>query len=344
MTNIDELINSENFNIFCKILDDEILTIQKNKNLCSDCNSSDLIIDNKNGIIICKQCGQVNENIIDTSNEWKSYDNNNNNARINLTNYNSNRHQYYSNISYKINSFNKESKILNNICEKYKIPKNIEYEAKVLRKIINNYKHVSGKNIGKYKIIRGNNRISINANCIYIACLKNKYSITIINLAKMFNITEKEINKGFKICKSILDSDSSEKSNLSLSYTIPAYFIKNYCVELKINEDGIQLALNIANNINILKIATNFTTISLAASSILLMSNILNINLTKQQIASLFNISNATLTKVYKEIIKYKKILIDDTYINIILNDIQNEIKNEQIPEYIKNKLKLYNI
>jgi transcription initiation factor TFIIIB Brf1 subunit/transcription initiation factor TFIIB len=348
--NIDKMLKSDDFKNYCSAINPKHVDLKSTNDKihkCHACNSYELVYDNKNGIVVCNDCGQELNNIIDSSNEWNSYDCFNNNARINIlannpafqSSYTTNKMQYYRTVSYKYISFNKECKILNSICEKYKIPKNIEYDAKILRKLISEYKHTSGKNIGKLKIIRGNNRVSINANCIYLACLQNNYAITILKLANMFEISEKEINKGYKMCKSILHDDK-----ITLKYMTPAYFITNYCNELKIKPEDQIMAQEITSSIDKLKIATNFTTISLAAASILLTCNVKNLGITKQQIAQLFNISVATIFKAYKTIIKYQKILIDTTYTELIIDDINKKLLDVKIPNNIKNKFIKYNI
>src|SRR3989344_4740982 len=80
--NIRDILNSSQFTQFFNLMRQEI-TVESNKKetLCINCKKDIFVEDYKNGVIICKNCGQVINEIIDVNPEWKSYDNDNSNAR-----------------------------------------------------------------------------------------------------------------------------------------------------------------------------------------------------------------------------------------------------------------------
>ena len=349
------ILNSSEFQSFYNIVNNELNST--NPHICINCHSESLIDDFKNGIIVCQKCGQVNNNIIDNTIEWKSFDNTKNDrCHTNINNLlnptiQSNLHNKKLNqinsrnlISYKNQSLNKEFKIISNICNIAKIPKNIENDAKIIRKMISECKHNFGKNSGNYKIIRGNNRISINANTLYFACIKNNYAITISDIATLYNIKDKDMNKGFKNCKKMLQNDNVYNNNEK--YIKSSHFIKTYCDKLKIKQEFIDVAIVICNNIDSLKLSSNHTPTSIASASILLMIDMYNINtITRKEIAHIFNLSDATVFKTFKIIKPYKNILINQTLVDQILLTINELIsKSKIIPQNILTRFSKFNI
>ena len=52
---------------------------QNKNNMCSNCNSNENIIEDFSlGIVVCKNCGQVLDSIIDANPEWRSFEDDNN--------------------------------------------------------------------------------------------------------------------------------------------------------------------------------------------------------------------------------------------------------------------------
>ena len=163
----------------------------KKKVCCDNCNSDDIIEDTSQGILVCRSCGQVVSNLMDSGAEWSQYNDDNkkdmnrcshpisqllpqSSTATTISGTCSSRIKTlhgWSAMPYKERSLNEVFKIIQKKCIHGKIVKCIEDDAKIMYKNISNCKHINGKNIGKSVIIRGKNRTSVIAACILFACI-----------------------------------------------------------------------------------------------------------------------------------------------------------------------------
>lgn len=190
---------------------------------CETCLTDDyLAIDTANGVVVCTQCGAVMTELFDSNPEWKSYDGNTSSARCNGSNNvflpqsslgtsisGSNRNRVkvlhgWNAMPYKERSLNVELKEIQNVCRDAGILKCIEDDTKILYKMISDSKHLYGKNQGKYIIIRGDKRKGLKGACLYFACKRKGDTRSPKEIAKLFGIKDKDIRKGCKTCKKLL--------------------------------------------------------------------------------------------------------------------------------------------
>jgi transcription initiation factor TFIIIB Brf1 subunit/transcription initiation factor TFIIB len=210
----------------------------------------------------------------------------------------------WSMMPYKEMSLNKIFKKIGDICVKNKIIKCVEMDAKIMYAQISECKHTTGKNKNKYIITRGINRISIIGACVYFACERKNISRTPKEIAKMFNISLVDINRG---CKKFSKLIKQKNFDLNIGICSSENFVMRYCNKLKLKEKDTNTSIMIVKNIDKLKIITDHTPLSIAAASILLMATINNLKtITKKIIASEFEISVTTLIKTYKKILLHK--------------------------------------
>ena len=177
---------------------------------CCDDSNNHMITD---GMMICKVCNVIINNIIDAP-EWRNYKNSNsnptrcgmptnellpesslgtnilvrgNNEKMNKIN----RYQKWNSMPYKERSL-------------YKVHKDIEQKCidGGLNNCINKTAQGFYTIISQTKISRGKNRIGIIAACIYHACKEHKVPRSINELSSLFNIDSKIMNKG---CKNFLE-------------------------------------------------------------------------------------------------------------------------------------------
>ena len=203
--------------------------------------------------------------------------------------------------------------------------------------------HQSGKNKGKPIITRGFNREGIVASCLFIACRRNNETHSTKEIASYFNIDERDVNKGLRSLLSIMNDDTMVND---IGTSKVAHFIKRKCDEMEIKNSHADVAIIIGNNIDKLNIASNHTTFSLAAASILLMANIYSLkHITKKKLSKTFyNLSDVTIGKTYKQIKDYKSILIDDKKVNDIIIDINIKKQNKIVPRVVWEQMKIFNI
>ncbi len=328
-------------------------------NVCHSCNSDDLYEDTTQGILLCQNCGQILDELIDHNPEWKNYEdtvgeNARCGAQINTLlpqsslgtsisgSYRSRLKiiQGWNSMPYRERSLNNEFKKIHAICQKLGASKCIEDDTKIMYKIASESKHESGKNKGKKVITRGKNRISISAACMFRACEKKGMIYTPKEIADCYNISYADINHGIKKLRKLLEPTQFTKNNVN----IPNQFIKRYCNNLKMLSSHTEEAMQIANNIEKIGIASAHNPYSLAAACILFVAEIHKLkHITTEKLAKEFNVSETTIIKTFKKIKKYKDILPNDNMANDLAKKI-NESDDDEIPEEIKKQMILFGI
>ena len=160
---------------------------------CTSCNKvGTLIEDCHDGVVVCLNCGMVNNKLVDYGAEWRSYNNDDNRGEgmnrcgcptnfffpkssqgtivVGTRNSRLRRKQTWIGTVYKERSLSQVFNYITKICVKNNISKIIIDTAKTLYQKISNCKYKGGKNDGKQIIIRGDNRKSVIANCVHKAC------------------------------------------------------------------------------------------------------------------------------------------------------------------------------
>ena len=230
---------------------------------------------------------------------------------------------------YKERSDNIMFKKIHIVCQKYKIYRKIEDDAKIMCKRMSGTKHKTGKNTGKTIITRGFNRSGIVAACLFIACRRNDETRSVKEIAHYFGIAEKDVNKGIRSLLSILDDDDIV-NDIGTSKVV--HFIRRKCNELSVQNKHAHTAYVIANNIDKLNIGSNHTTYSLAAACILLTADIYHLeNITKKRLSTTFcGLSDVTIGKTYNQIKDLGEILVNDALVSEISGEIMKQ-KNKRI-------------
>ena len=309
-------------------------------NMCYECKSDLIVEDQSNGCVLCQNCGQVIDVIIDNSSDWKHL-----NENVDIYNHSNvlfpqssigttisggrgtimKMIHNWQKMPYKERSLSIELKKIGNICAQTNMFKSVEDDAKLLCKMVNECK----KN-NKYVITRGKNRISTSAACLYFACLKRNVSRAPKEIAKLYDIKLSELNTGIKNVRKLINTDEIINHNMCS----PIHFIKRFCNNLNILTCNVEKIINVTNNVEKLNIVTEHNPYSIAAACILLVSDIYNFNnITRKKIATEFNISGIIINRTYKKIEQYKSIVVDNDKtekeyqkMNIIDNVIPNEI------------------
>ncbi|VBB18375.1 transcription initiation factor IIB [Yasminevirus sp. GU-2018] len=327
------------------ILNEGVIHTKKQEDTCPDCGSTNFIEDYTKGIIFCG-CGQVIDTIFDNGMERRNHDgDDNDNVKSGMVH---NRLLPQSSLGtsvtakgrlkklhiwnampYKERSDNIMFKKIHNVCVVYGIVRKIEDDAKILCKRVSGTVHKTGKNKGKPIITRGFNRSGIVAGCLFIACRRNDETRAVKEIAFYFDISERDVNKGIRSLLAILDDDSIVK-DIGTSKVI--HFIRRKCDELQIKNKYTEIAKTIANNIDKLNIASNHTTYSLAAASILLMADMHGLkSITKKKLSQTFcGLSDVTIGKTYNQIKDLRRILIDDAKVDDICKEITKQ-RNKRI-------------
>lgn len=333
-----------------------------NKDICSKCLKSNSIVeDTVYSILVCTNCGQVIGNLVDQNPEWRQFeDDNKGESRCSMpvnkllpqsslgTNIAGNFKSRlktlhtWSQMPYKERSLNTVFKIIQNKCQKGNIVKCIEDDAKIMYKSISECKHLKGKNKGKFIIIRGKNRQSLIAACVFFACRRNGKTRSPKEIADLFDLKYTEITKG---CKNFLKLMKIRKLGINIGTSQPEHFVTRFCNELKIKKLYIDQAVQISKNIKKLNIASVHTPFSTATSSILLMAELNDLrSISKKKLSNKFKVSEVTITKTYRKIEQYKRILIDDDMTDKLVELIKQNKEKDKIPDNIIERFKKFDI
>ena len=341
-----------------KIEEPKIQEPKKNSNnFCSECKTSDNIVeDNTQGIMVCKSCGNVVANIMDENPEWRQYggdDSKTELARCSMpTNFFLPQSSLgttiagncrskiktlhnWSAMPYKERSLHLVLKEIQSKCRSSGILKCIEDDAKILYKNISECKHLRGKNKDKSIIIRGANRRSLIAACVFFACKRKGNTRSPKEIAKIFDLKYTDITKG---CKTFLKLMKIKKMEYEFNSSSPEHFVKRFCKALHINNELIEKTIQLAKNIQKLNIASVHTPLSIATGSILLMADMNNLPITKKTIAVEFEVSEVTIAKTFKKLEFYKRILVNDELSNKLVKILEEENEKIKMPTNLKEK------
>jgi len=356
--NLDEDSNDE-----IKVNKERSKNLNKNS-ICSNCNNNDNIIEDFSlGIIVCKNCGQVLDSIIDANPEWRSFedDKGDNVNRCGLgvskllpqsslgTTIGGGKFKSriktlhsWSAMPYRERSLHQVFKQFQEKCANTGILKCIEDDAKIMYKAISECKHIEGKNKDKYIIIRGKNRISLIAACVFFACKRKGMTRSPKEIADIFDINYTDITRG---CKNFQKFIKKGNIDINTGFSLPEDFVSRFCKDLHIKDKYVEESINIAKNIRRMNIASVHTPFSIATSSILLMAEFNNIeNINKRRLANKFGVSEVTISKTYKKIEEYKDILKSQEKVESFIKQMIIKNINKKIPKELYARFEQFNI
>jgi len=342
--------NPEEFknNVLKKV---EKKSLQKDQLFCEKCNTGDFIIeDTALGIMVCSgnDCGTVFGEVLDDSQEWGNYaDNDKDNSRCSfMTNhflpqsslgtsigcYNRNRIKIlhsWSAMPYIERRLNNVLKDIQEKCRRNNILKCVEDDAKIFYFMIHDCKHLKGKNAGKTIIIRGSNSDGLKAACIFYACKKNGFTRSPKEISKMCGVKYKHVTKG---CKTFIKLYKMKKEGYVFQSSSSNQFISRYCKLLNINKKYIPEVLRISENIQKLNFASMHTPSAAATASILMIVDMYGIPITRKQVAEKFDISEVTVIKTFKCVESFKHIITNNELTNELAEIIEKETIHKKMP------------
>lgn len=333
LENANAIDDFENLSSEKKTVTNQIVSSKK---VCFACNAvNTLIEDLTTSSLICTNCGVENETLLDQGPEWRQYNNDDSRGEgmnrcscpsnpyspktsmgtimVGLGSSHLKRKQKWGTMVYKERSDNTVFELINNVCTNNNVPKIIADTASFLYKKISDSKHSRGTNEGKKIIIRGRNRTSIIAACVFKACQQHKLPKSMEEIGSMFGLDDKKVSKGKKqFDKIIKNSKNTDIFIEQLKSVTPEDYIRKYCPKLHINQGDIELAVTIVNNCIRMKLASDHNSQAIAAGVVILMANYVSLNLDKKEVIKIFKTSDVTVTKIYNKIEKYVEGLASD--------------------------------
>ena len=315
---------------------------ETSNNLCTSCQSDDLVI-NPNGECICQSCGVVNSEMYDEMPEF-------NNDLEGSSRYGCPSNYFYPKSALgtkfrtrgysRISNIQKQGQmpyrekslleILTKIqkkCKTYGITQTIIDSAKILYKKISDCKHTKGKRAGKNRIMRCINLRSMIAACVFYACKLQGEPRSPKEIADIYELEIKNVNKG---CRRFLEFIDLDSLNTEFSSSKSSDFIERFAGKLNLEEQYIKIAKDISINIHKLDIASTHEPPSVAAGCILLVSIMYNLDISKKQISDIFKISDVTISKTYRRIHPFHKIVMSNIITDLVLEK-RNTIPRKKI-------------
>jgi transcription initiation factor TFIIIB Brf1 subunit/transcription initiation factor TFIIB len=286
--------------------------------VCISCESDYLI--NDNGNVVCKNCGTINEHIFDRNPEWIHNEDGKNDGSIRCgapinyylpnsslstviaggNEYNKLRKLHsWSQQPYDERSRNDVNQIIDEKCKSNNISKAVAENGKYLYKKISEIKHKSGINQGKKIIIRGKNRKSIIAACVFNGAEVQKQPLSLKDIASIFEIDVTQITQGIAKLEELLDKEPLLQNNDIID---PIKFISSYHGKLGLQRDYIPISIKVFEYLSHDDIVSNHQPVSIAAGITLLISKIYNLDINKKKISTTLKISEVTINKIYNKI------------------------------------------
>lgn len=227
-------------------------TTEKHHSVKCNCDEPDIHCDYTNAVMVCLSCGQVQENIVDTSPEWNNYNDDSNGMSTDksrcgmptstllsegsqfgtIIQSTHKFHPQYRNLyrwQASIGLHHRDRSLLLNyekiqsFCNKMDINNRICEDAKHIYKIIS-----------QKKLSRGKIKDGILLSCILFACNENKSPRNVNELCSVCDITTKCIHKTNKIITNILWEIPNYKKLMFL-YKNPNQFVTRFCSNLGID-------------------------------------------------------------------------------------------------------------
>ena len=344
MLNIDkylDLTDNELDNLLLGVDFNNKLNSDYQKICCKTCKSSNLVTDNIKGYIVCTDCGIINEELLDEkpdilNNETEGNGNSRYGApssfffpkaslgtKIVSKGYNRlSLLQKQGQMPYKEKSLMDVLETIQLKCKKYYITQPIIDSAKILYKKVSESVHNKGKRKGKNIIMRCINRRSMIAACLFNACKLQNESRSPKEIADIYDLEIKHVNRGCRKFCDIIDTSSIFVSQIKSSESYD--FIERFAKKLNIDKKYIDISKDVSNNIHKLDLATTHEPPSVAVGCILLVTQYYNIPVSKKQIADIFQISDVTISKTLRKIWPYREILLDNEITNLIIENKKN--------------------
>ena len=293
-----------------------------NENNCNYCQSENLVNDESNGIVICKDCGRILDKIIDSGAEWRYYGVDDSKSSdptrcglpsnallpesslgtiVGLTGRDSyemrkiRKYHTWNAMPYRERSLYSVFDQLTVRAVNHGIPSCIIEDAKAMYKVLS-----------EHRISRGSNRKGLIASCIYIACKSKGVPRSAKEVAEIFKLKITSMTKGCKKFMEIMNT-VNKNSNLELSATQPDDFIRRFCSKLQINGRALDICRYVAKKAEQYNLVSENTPPSIAAGSIYLVSVTYDMNISKKDISDACKISEVTISKCYKKLNKYAK-------------------------------------
>lgn len=292
--------------------------------ICSNCNSTELILDPFRGEVSCSNCGYVlQQKMIDDGAEWRAYTSEESSKRsrvgspykhslhdrglstiIGYENYDyrgvklssTKRMQIYRLRKWQLrNTLGSNASLAQALGEIERLASKLQLPRSVKETSVSIYRRAYKENI-----VRGRSIDGLVAASIYCATRIRRIPRTINEIAEESSFTKKELGKHYRTLVT--------KLNLKIPITNPVNFIVRFGTELKLSGRAQRKAAEIIKEARTLGISAGKDPTGLAASAIYIAAILCDERITQKRIAEVANVTEVTIRQRYKELV-YKCVL-----------------------------------
>jgi transcription initiation factor TFIIB len=323
-----ELSNSEKQKIW-DIYDNENNTnsgeveciFSKNDDLCINCNTKLMIMDDGFPTCTNQKCGKMCIDILDYSPEWRFFGSDDKNAndptrcgnpinplllqssygcKVLTNNYSTyemkkiRKWTEWQSMPHKEKSLYDEFQFITIMAQNSDIPRIFIDDAMSIY-----------KDISEQQMFRGLNRDGIKAASIYISCRLNGCPRTAHEIAEIFKLDKQSATNGCSMAVNILhniERETDPSNKVQLCITLPSSFIERFCSKLNINQELTMLSKFIAKKVECNNMITDNIPHAIAAGIVYFISQNCNLNITKIDIKNICGVSEVTINKCYKKL------------------------------------------
>ena len=161
------------------------------------------------------------------------------------------------------------------------------------------------KDISEQKMFRGLNRDGIKAASIYLACRLNGHPRTAYEIAEIFNLDKASATNGCSMAVNIkhnIERSSESGNDANLGSTQPISFIDRFCSKLNYNNELVMVCRFVAKKVHEKNMITDNIPQAVAAGIVYFTGINCNQNVIKQDVKIITGVSEVTINKCYKKL------------------------------------------
>lgn len=308
---------------------DKLELLRKSERICENCKSNHVDANNISGFYECNECGNIFENIIDLSPEWRFY------GSDDTKNYNPTRtgcpvdpylpqfsmsttmvgsSKYKNAIKlHKWIRFPYEERSMFNIFEYMKLK---TQHSGLMGVIIEDAKYYFWslqkkdeelKKRDESFLLRGGIREGFIAACVYQSCKDRGIGKSTAEIAKIFEISEEELTIGYK---KLVEISNKKKIKIDIKIHTPLQYIENYAPKLKITGYPLKIAKVIALRAEQKNLINNHQPLSIASGILYTIALLYKLPIKPRDVKNITGKSEVTIVNLHKYLLEHINVLL----------------------------------
>lgn len=283
---------------------------------CKVCNENAIL--EEDGMRVCTKCGYNNDEIIDTTQEWRSYGENDNkttdqtrcvinNSLLENGTLSTCPIGYGGGGLKQLSNWNKLSYDERSKLEVFSIID--DKVGNILPKCVTNKAKVFFTSLAKDDIRRGDKRLSLIAACVFFAGKYRDYYKTQEEIGKLFGLSKRKIIMGCKDFHKIMFMKDRRFTN-KIKPTSVADMVKKYNTDLGLNGDFTEIVDKCIIRADYLGLTFKCKPSSAALAIIYFIIQEFELSITMKYLKEISGVSGGTILKIYNDLVLYKDYIL----------------------------------